>query len=94
MTLIKNYHIHEERQDNDNQEEVGILIFNIIMPCAHKYDPRLIQLIPEKTLNKFDITYEEDDFHIASWRYAGSEDSSGSQDNSSGDDSSDSNGSS
>ena len=31
MALIKNYHIHEERQDNDNQEEVGILIFNIII---------------------------------------------------------------
>ena len=31
------------------------------------YDPRLINLIPENTLNKFEITYEEDDFHIDKW---------------------------
>lgn len=58
------------------------------MPCAQKIDPRLIKMIPQETLNKFEIQYEEDDFHIKSWvELDGSYSRSSNSDHSSNDES-------
>ena len=47
------YNMHQSMEDEENQELLGTEIFNLIMPCAQKIDPRLVKMIPPETLNKF-----------------------------------------
>ena len=65
--LAVQYSMYQSMDDEENQELFGTAIFNLIMPCAQKIDPRLIKMIPPETLNKFEILYEDDNFHIKSW---------------------------
>lgn len=44
--------------DYENQEIIGAHIFNLIMPYAQEFDPRLIKMIPGDTLDKFRIIYD------------------------------------
>lgn len=46
------YHmmLYNKAPDEATKKRNGDMIFNLIMPIAHKYDPVLMRLIPEKTL--------------------------------------------
>ena len=74
--------------DEDEKKSFGDTIFNKIMPIAYEFDPILIKLIPEKTLQQFHIEYDENG-QIKSWqeieRDSDDSDSEGSSDDNSRD---------
>lgn len=37
------------------------------MPLAQKIEPKLLNLIPKETLDKFKIEFSSDNIHIKSW---------------------------
>lgn len=58
------------------------------MPYAQKMDPKLLNLIPKETLEKFKIEYESDHIHIKTWlEIDNSGSNSSNSDGNSGDDS-------
>jgi hypothetical protein len=61
------YNYCQHCDDEENKELLGAQIFNLIMPFAKNFDPRLLNMIPKETLDKFRIDYEDDQFHIRSW---------------------------
>lgn len=65
--LAINYTYAQTQEDEEKQEMLGTQIFNLIMPLAQKIDPKLLNLIPKETLEKFKIDYESDNIHIKSW---------------------------
>jgi hypothetical protein len=60
------------------------------MPLAQKIDPKLLNLIPKETLEKFRIEYDNDNINIISWEQIESyTNSSNSEDHSNNDSDSD-----
>lgn len=73
--------------EEEDKKKIGDAIFNLIMPIAHQVDPILIKLIPEKTLQQFEIEYE-DSGRIIDWKVIEEDsDESDSSDEGSGEDS-------
>lgn len=85
------YNYCQHCDDEENKEFCGAQIFNLIMPFAKNFDPRLLNMIPKETLDKFKIEYEDDKFHIRSWEELDESLSNSSSGDEKSDDGSDSN---
>lgn len=67
MDLAIHYNHYGEAGETKYQAEIGREIFNLIIPHAQSFDPRLLHWIPKDTIDLFHITYQSDNFHIKSW---------------------------
>ena len=70
MYLQLNFHYNslDGRSQEEQREKIGSEIFNLIMPYAQHYDPRLTNLIPPGTLQHFKFDFDKDN-KIKGWTY-------------------------